>query len=214
MTASGALLIDSGDLPSLVAATIESRPQELVIYHPRGSDAPAAHREAMAAEHAAVLGTGRLIVDPQPPPDAIPTAAIQGPEVQGLREACLLTRAAQAAVQLHCCRLVWPKAVGPEAGPVGLAVQRASMVADLADLDARTTAAERVVIDLPLVDLTDTQLVDLAEDAGAPMRSFGPCDGDGAEPCRRCEGCRRWLAAFDAAGVPWPWAAITAQGRG
>ena len=203
MARSGVLLIDSGDMPSLVAATIDSRPQQLRVYHPRGSGPAAAHREAMAAEHAALLGTGDLIVDLQVPD----VPATQGPEVEGMREACLLTRAVLAAVQHECDRVVWPKAVGPEAGPVGRAVQRATMVAELADLDALTPTADRIVIDLPLIDLTDTQLVDLAEDAGAPMRSFRPCDGDAAEPCRRCDGCRRWLAAFDAAGMPWPWVA-------
>ena len=129
-------------------------------------------------------------------------------EFEGLREAGMLIRAVLVAVHLGCRRIVWPKTVGPAAGPVGRAVMRASMVAALADLDAGVPASEQIVIDVPLVDLTDEQLVDLAEDAGAPIRSFRACDGAAANPCGRCDGCRRWLAAFDAAGVPWPWSQV------
>ena len=75
-------------------------------------------------------------------------------------------------------------------------------------------SARRLVIDLPLVDLTDERLVDLADDGGAPMRAFQPCSASGgstATPCEQCDGCRRWHAAFDAAGVAWPW--TTVEGR-
>ena len=65
---------------------------------------------------------------------------------------------------------------------------------------------DRLVIDLPVVDFTDAQLVDLAEELGAPLQAFWPCNGAADRPCGRCEGCRRWSAAFREVGVPWPWA--------
>ena len=212
MADTGTLLIDFGDLPSLVAATIDPRPQRLRIYHPRMTAASATWREAIAVEHATLLGTGDPVLDPHPVSD--PAGPLDGAahqdEIEGLRDAGVLVRAAHVAVHLGVRRIVWPKVVGPHAGRVGRTVQRATMVAALADLDARVPISEQIVIDVPLVDLTDEQLVDLAEDAGAPMRSFRACDGGAADPCGRCDGCRRWLAAFDAAGVPWPWLQVAA----
>jgi 7-cyano-7-deazaguanine synthase in queuosine biosynthesis len=91
-----------------------------------------------------------------------------------------------------------------------MAVERASLVSALAEVGGGYPAGAEPVIDLPLVDLTDAQLVDLAEDTGAPMHAFWPCAGAGGVPCETCAGCRRWRAAFAEAGVAWPWVAVPA----
>jgi 7-cyano-7-deazaguanine synthase in queuosine biosynthesis len=61
--------------------------------------------------------------------------------------------------------------------------------------------------DLPFIDFTDEQIVELADDSGAPVRDFWPCVGGGCQPCASCDGCARWLSAFRAVGIPWPWTA-------
>jgi hypothetical protein len=211
------LLIDYGDFPSLVAATILSRPDEAVILHPRGHDAGAAGREAAALRHGEVLNVGEFLVDGVPELDAasVGDGSMADPQrIEALDDACVLMRAAAAADRLGCSKILWPRQVGPDAERIGQAVQRASLVADVVQVGAGGTSTRRLVIDLPLVDLTDERLVDLADDGGAPMRAFQPCTANGgstATPCERCDGCRRWQAAFDAAGVAWPW--ITVGGR-
>ncbi len=90
--------------------------------------------------------------------------------------------------------------------PILNAVSRAAAVQ--AQIGIEPGAGGWPVIDLPIVELTDKQLVGLAEDTGAPMRSFWPCDGDGESPCGSCPSRQRLLRAFDEAGVPWPWVAL------
>jgi hypothetical protein len=218
MPGSGALLVDRGDLPSLVAVTLEARPQHLVLYHAQESDPPAARRaaktrrartpadrrRAAAEEHGAAFDVRQVLIEPLPALDPAEGAG-------GLEQAWLLLRAAAAARRLAHTRIIWPHQVGPDAGEVGLAVERASLVSALVEIaGAPTTGGTELVIDLPLVELTDAQLVDLAEDAGAPMHAFWPCAGAGDQPCEACPGCRRWRAAFAEAGVGWPWVPVPA----
>jgi hypothetical protein len=201
MSSTGPLLIDCGDLPSLVAVTLEARPQRLVLYHAQETGPAADRRLAAAREHGSVFGVRETVVEKLPPPDAG-----SGPE--GLAQAWLLLGAAAAARRHACSRVIWPHQVGPDADAVGLVMERASLVSALVEVAGGTGAD--LVIDLPLADLTEAQLADLAEDAGAPMHAFWPCDAGGDLPCETCAGCRRWRAAFDEAGVVWPWLAVSA----
>jgi len=207
------LLIDYGDFPSLVAATILARPDEAVMLHPRGDDGGAAGREAAAMRHGEVLDVGGFLVDGIPEP--VGGGSMSDPQRnEALDDACVLMRAAAAADRLGCSKILWPRQEGPDAERIGQAVQRANLVADVVQVGAGGTSTRRLVIDLPLVDLTDQRLVDLADEGGAPMRAFQPCSAGGgttATPCERCDGCRRWQVAFDAAGVAWPW--MTVGGR-
>ncbi len=205
MAAIGTLIIDEGDLPSLVVAALQGRPARLLVYHPRGTDAAAGRRESAARWHAEALGVDRLIVEP----------AAEG--ATDLAEMCLLVRAAAVACGAGCSRVVSCRQLGPDPGPVAQAAERAVLVGALAQVGCAPGAGERLVVELPVADLADAQLADLAEELGAPMRAFWPCSGAAERPCGRCEDCRRWTGAFREAGVPWPWAesaAPAAVGRG
>ena len=188
-------MIDRGDLPSLVAITLAPDPGRLALFHVRESDAAADRRLAAAHRHADAFGTGDVAVE-QPPGEV--------PVPEGLRQAQVLLAAAAAATRLGCSKIVWPHQVGPDAGLVGEAVERANMITALVELGRRR--CDGVAIDLPVVDLTDQQLADLAEDGGAPMQAFWPCEEGDRLPCGACGGCRRWRNAFDLAGTTWPWA--------
>ena len=209
------LLIDYGDLPSLVAATLQTRPDETVIFHPRGPDVAAGGREAAAREHAELLGARGFVVDQLPeidPATPLPAAGPDRDRIEALDDACVLWRSAALAVRRGCPAIVWPRQVGPDPDRIGHAVLRANLVADFVQVGAPGDAAWELVIDLPLVDLTDDRLVELADEGGAPMRAFRPCEsgrGPAAVPCEQCDGCRRWRSAFDAAGVAWPWATVS-----
>jgi hypothetical protein len=211
MSGPGPLLIDRGDLPSLVAVTVESRPQHLVLYHALESDPGAGRRRAAVEEHGEVLGVRQVVVEPLPALDAGggggDGTGVAG-QLEGLAQAGLLLQAAAAARRLACPRIIWPHQVGPDPEAVGPAVERASLVAALAEIGGGQPAGPELVIDLPLVDLTDAQLADLAEDGGAVMHGFWPCAAGGDAPCGVCAGCRRWRSAFAEAGVSWPWAAV------
>ncbi len=199
MAAPSALFIDRGDLPSLVALAIEPRPHLVGLVHPRQAGAAARRREAIVAQHEAAFGTGRpLMLDPiahSPDDPADPVA-----------EALVLLLAGAEAARLGCRRIIWPRQVGLDPEAVGHAVERAHLVEDLLRVGA--SGPDGPVVDLPVVDLTEAQVADLADDTGAPLSAFWPCAEGTASPCGRCDGCRRWRVAFDDAGVAWPWAAV------
>jgi 7-cyano-7-deazaguanine synthase in queuosine biosynthesis len=153
----------------------------------------------------------QVVVEPLPALDTAGGGAggRAADQLEGLAQAGLLLQAAAAARRLACPRIIWPHQVGPDPEAVGPAVERASLVSALAEVGG--SQGTELVIDLPLVDLTEAQLADLAEDGGAPMHGFWPCAAGGDVPCGTCTGCRRWRQAFSEAGVAWPWVAVTAS---
>jgi hypothetical protein len=201
VAASAALIIDEGDLPALVACALQGRAGRLLVYHPRGSDPASPRRESAARSHAEALDAAEFIAEP-----------CFGTADDLWRETCAVVGAAAAACAAGCSRVVWPRQVGPDPRPVAHAAERAALVGALAQVGCAPGAPERLVVELPVVDLTDGQLAELAEELGAPMRAFWPCSGGGGggraggRPCGRCDGCERWSRAFREAGVPWPWA--------
>ncbi|MHC4414355.1 MAG: 7-cyano-7-deazaguanine synthase [Planctomycetota bacterium] len=208
MPAPAVLLIDHGDLPSLVAVALAPDPAGLVLFCPRAADPAADRRLAAARRHAAAYGASRLIVEEH----AVPRTAEASPPARvaaSLSQARLLLHAAAAAAGLGCSKIVSPQQVGPDARGVGEALERANMVAALVQVGADPPGPGDLLIDLPLVELTDRQLVDLAEDAGAPWQAFWPCERGCEQPCRACGPCHRWQQAFDESGIGWPWAAVT-----
>jgi hypothetical protein len=196
MQAATTLLIDSGDLASLASIALEAEPAKLILWHPTAEGALAQRLERIVAEHAEAFGAAELVVAPgfQPQPSDRNLAS--------LHETQLLIAAAIAARRCGCRRIVWPRHTGPDPEALGAAVERAELVTALAELEA---ALAGPVIDLPVVDLEDWRLADLAEDAGVPLRLFWPCGRGAAEPCGSCAGCRRWAEAMSLAKVPWPW---------
>lgn len=194
------LLIDHGDPPSLALLAIQSDAARVIVWHPRWGSA--AMRESNAARHAQLFGAELLMHD-------LPNLAI-GPESRpALAATRVLTEAAFAARALGCARVLDPTQVGPDHTAVGEALNRAMAVTRLLEY----TGAERsLVIDLPLVDLTDAELIELADDAGAPLDQCWPCANSSDQPCASCPECERWQRAFEELGVPWPWKAALAVG--
>ena len=138
MAAQSVLLIDRGDLPSLVGATLEPDPSRMVIWHRRGHDAGATGRSAATKDHAEAMGARRVILTE---PIVLGMQDMAPPS--GLFQTGLLLEAAVIAQQVGCSKVVWPYHVGADAERVGEAVGRANLVASLAErpvADDRSTA--------------------------------------------------------------------------
>ena len=195
------LLIDLGDLPSLVVLTLEPEARRLVLFHPRDPGPGGDGRMAAVKEHAEAFGIEPVHIRILPSVWGDPAAA--GGAGRGLDEAQVMLHAAALARESGCSKILWPAQVGPDHRRVGDQVVRANLVMALAE--AGRGGASEVPIELPLVDLSDEQVVELAEDGGAPMRMFWPCRRDGRQSCGSCPGCRRWQGAFDRCGLGWPW---------
>ncbi len=184
------LLIDLGDVSSLALLALQPDHDRLMLWHERTSQG---HLEAVQL-HAEMCGNWRLIVS-DAPADPLAEMAV----TTHIEQAQLLMRAAALALHLKCRRILWPLAIGPDHLAIADALERASTIARIAD------PSGSLLIDAPNIDLDDAQLVELAEDAGAPMRGCWPCEHDDEQPCGSCESCDRWRKAFQTAGVHWPW---------
>ncbi|MCA9286343.1 MAG: 7-cyano-7-deazaguanine synthase [Phycisphaerales bacterium] len=201
-TGPSTLVIDFGDLPSLVCGFLESDPTRAVLWHRRGAGVAGARRVALLEENAVALGVERTVFT-----DPLPAAFAERPE---LVEAIDLLEACTAAESLGCHRVVWPLVCGPDPTLLANAVERSCLAALLA---ASTPDVPRVVVEIPVADLADAAIADLAEDLNIPPRLFWPCTSDAAgrtSPCGTCQECRRWRGAFSEARVEWPWAGAPA----
>jgi len=206
-TGGSVLLIDRGDLPALAALVTQPDPGRVLIWHPREGDVAADRRRAAALAHAGIIGREAIIEAELDAVDEPPVDTGVGEILDGLGEGLMLVRAAAAAISRGCGMVVWPAQVGPDSGRITAAVERATLVGELAGIGGAGT----LTIDVPLIDLDDRQVLDLADDGGAPLTAFWPCDRGGPEPCRGCLGCSRWQEAFAEAGMPWPWEAARAR---
>jgi hypothetical protein len=215
--ADGCLLIDRGDLASLVALALEPDRGRIVIWPV--IDRPGQRRAV--DEHADAYGIRKLLRQRPFEGDA---RVDQRQARQSLRDSLVLLEGAALAMEHDCSKLIWPAQVGDDLSRIGDEVARMQLVSSLCELDDSRRdltgwiadphrSAAALAIEVPVVDLSDAELVDLADDTGAPLRAFWPCAGTGdqqAEPCGRCVGCNRWQAAFAAARVPWPWTVVPA----
>ena len=201
MSSVGVLLIDEGDLPSLVGLALERAPERVVLWHARGSDDAAQRRLAAVQEHGQAFSVQRVVVDQGA--GAVPGESSSSADA--LTQSVRLLSAAAAAIRLNCPRMVWPVQIGSNSSRICQTVQRANLVVALAEIGAQKNS---LMIDVPLIDLGETQIVDLAVDQGVLGLAFWPCEtGKQDMPCGACAGCRRWSRGFDGRGQPWQWAA-------
>ncbi|MBC7772111.1 MAG: 7-cyano-7-deazaguanine synthase [Pyrinomonadaceae bacterium] len=128
---------------------------------------------------------------------------------QGYEQSVVLLAACRAAIQQGLSRVVWPINLGGDAAqdtgaPSGKALHhiadacdRAMLAGQLANIDAGRSS-QGVVIELPYVDFSDAQVMELAIDMGVPLSACWWCDGDGAAACGTCGQCVRWQRALTA----------------
>ncbi len=200
MTSVSTLVIDYGDLPSLIAVALQRDPQGMVLWHPSFSTGASEKLLEVAKEHGEVFGIQKVLMSKRRK-----ELSSSQKHALALKEADLLLAAAIAATDAGCQKVVWPKQVGSDPKQICIAVERANLVVALAETGQ---TANTLMIDLPLVDLSEKQIVDLGDDQGMLDQSFWPCDSGQKAPCGTCIDCRRWAKGFEAAGQPWPWAAI------
>jgi len=203
MAARPILVIDTADLPSLLCVIMQVERADVVLWHPRGDDPAAARRLETVRQHAAVLGAGEVVATPVAQfRHLTPEIAAEPPEAQ------MLLAAAWSARRRNSHRIVWPKCVGPEFRAAAQAVEMMLDVERWLDGMMSAPANQRnainhspsegiqsLEIEMPVLDLTDSQLVDLAVRMDAPMLLW-PCVEAGPMACGRCQGCRRWLPAL------------------
>lgn len=210
MNSPSTLVIQRGDLASLVLLLMQPDASKVIVWHPEGRTSAGRRRKACVEAVSTARGAGGLVVS------ELPDAASQGwlslgfgareddrvPVEAHHVELRVLLDAAIVAKQVGCTRIISPWTVGPDHAQVGRAIERAMLVVELIDIERE---APELSIDLPLVERSDAELTELALDLCAPLMSFWPCEHGDESPCGECATCRRWISAFEEAGIAWPY---------
>ena len=109
----------------------------------------------------------------------------------------LLADAVTYATEAKASRLVWP---AQSNGDFSTASQITEQIV-LAQNLAHEKLTYKVIIETPLTDLTDKQLIELGEQLGVPWNLAWSCLTDSPQPCGDCDGCARRKSGFNAAGT-------------
>jgi hypothetical protein len=117
-------------------------------------------------------------------------------------DSAVLIDAMRVAQRFACRKVVFPAQVGNDFKVIGPIVERATLISGLIGAN---DSVDAIVVDMPLLDLKDEQIVELADDCAAQMKLFWPCEQADLTPCGECTGCKRWRSAFELAGPGWPW---------
>jgi 7-cyano-7-deazaguanine synthase len=195
------LLLASGGVRSLVAtASILSQPKppRLMCLHMRldSPDGPR-RRERMhqQCEHyklaqAVELSLPRQEAGPRPPthePGARPPL---------LRPRLLLAAVSHAL--LHGAQsVIWPGQFGEEFDAIARITEQMVLVQHIAQIESNTD----IVIDTPLLELSDPQVVELGSHLNVPWELAWSCQLGGELHCGACPGCLRRRQAFETAGI-------------
>lgn len=169
------LVLTDGGLAGLVAAVIASkrtdpeiRPAVLV---PSGLSEPVSRAARVGCER---LGLSAIELN-------------AGRTGGGAGETRLLLVAAQTAAQNGCSTLIWGRQLGGD-DPVqsidliGQSLDRATLISRLISLDLPDSGS--LEIELPVIDMTDAQLAELALDLGVPLDTLAWWGSDTEERTR------------------------------
>lgn len=206
MASNHVLILSSGGLRSLVATALVLQPGEktkvTLLHVADGRDnAPARFEHVRKhAEAYNIARVGQLELPHLYTQVAAPAGDTRARVAVGtLVEPQLLLAALAYAKQQGAQRVVWPCSCNAELKPMSRATEQSVLCGHLAELAGPGGATP--VIDTPLLEYTDRQIVELGAQLDVSWRLAWSCQGKGDTPCRNCPACRRRAAAFDAAGV-------------
>lgn len=186
------LLIDDGSAGAFAATLLQRTPSSVLLWHPTDDDRAAARRLDVVRERARLLGVAGVITA------RMPGGADAG---EAADEALLLVLAARSALAHGCRAVVWPRQVGLDADEMEGVAERALLCRSL----LAAAGGPDLLIDLPILEFEDDQVIDVIDDAGAPVELFWPCEGGEPAACGQCPGCARWRRTFEHLRIAWPW---------
>jgi 7-cyano-7-deazaguanine synthase in queuosine biosynthesis len=201
------LILNAGGLRSLVSLAVASAdgrvdPVLLTLHDQR----PAAGRRVrLAHEQAKHFHATQPIELPLPlsPRASTPhREVLTPPPPSPLFHPRLLLTALAVARSLEIDRLIWPAQVNHAFEPLARIAEQIELSLQLAASEGRAPQVQT-----PLLDLSDTQVIELGNQVQAPWKLAWCCLLEEPVSCGGCRGCRRRADAFAAAGIPDPGAA-------
>src|SRR6185369_15642885 len=209
MPASITLVLNAGGLRSLVATAASMMGGEatrVVLLHLKDDRPTAAMRREHVRRQAEHFNVADVIALPLPHlqsgtgfADQQRTDAATGL----LRTQVMLTAMAQAAV-LGATRLIYPAQANGDFDALARATESLVLLRHLASLEVAKPKTDVPLIESPLLELSDQQLVELGNQLGVPWELAWTCTVGADAQCKVCPACRRRLRAFQLANTPDP----------
>jgi len=181
-------------LVSLAIAASRGDARHITLLHFRRDESGDEMRRQHALKQAGVYEVGQTIVAELP---SLYGDAPAPKRTGTLKSMQLLVAAIAHAADANCPQIVWPIAVDAEHDAVGQISEQVILLRQVAELAGHTPPK----IDMPLLELTDRQIIELGEQLGVSWDLAWSCQSDGEKPCLRCPDCQRRAAAFESAGV-------------
>jgi len=199
------IVLTSGGLRSLVAtAVVLSWPEPATVSLLHVVEPEAAGDRALqhAKQQAGYFGNRTLEVIEQPVVSIGAGGRAQSEQSieMTLHTSRLLMLALARAAVNSATTMIWPASFNGDVS----AIARASEQALLARHLASTELASPALIELPLVEFDDRQIVELGAALDVPWELARSCELDGDDACGQCPRCRRRRAAFEAACIDDP----------
>jgi 7-cyano-7-deazaguanine synthase len=192
------IVLSSGGLRSLVAiALARSWPHTSVAALHLSRPGEAGRRRRLAArEQAAAFERCPFAELAEPSPDRCDGARLQPVAIaQPLPRGRLLILALAHAAGAAADAILWPASFNGDVA----AIARASEQITLARHLASTEMENPPVVESPLLEFTDRQIIEIGAALDVPGERARSCELEAEQPCGQCPGCRRRRAAFDAA---------------
>jgi 7-cyano-7-deazaguanine synthase in queuosine biosynthesis len=195
------MIVNGGGLRSLTAtaaALTEVVCDELVLLHLRDGRANAAMRADTMHRQARHYQITRVIEVGLPHLQTEPYIAVNqdGGSSPLTRSQTLIVAVAQA-IRVKAGRLIWPVQINGDHPTIARAAEEVVLIEQLTRLEQQQAPA----IDMPLVDLTDQQLIELGAQLDVPWELAWTCMQAGDRPCGVCAACQHRRAAFESAGI-------------
>lgn len=201
------MIVNHGGLRSLVttAAALAGRGQrdatpadDVVLLHLRDGRPNADTRAEMMRRQAEHYGLTRIVELPMPHLQSEPFVPIHqdGGASPLIRPQTLLVALGQA-IRLKVESLHWSVQVAGDFATIARVTEEVVLIEQMLGLEQQT--APRV--DMPLLELTDQQLVELGGQLEVPFEHAWSCMTAGPKPCNACAACQHRRAAFEAAGM-------------
>ncbi len=195
------MIVNGGGLRSLTAtaaALTETDAGDLVLLHMRDGRANAAVRADHVHRQARHYQIARIVEIDLPHLQTEPYVAVNqdGGSSPLTRPQTLIIAVAQA-IRVKATRLIWPVQINGDHPTIARAAEEVVLIEQLTRLEQQQAPA----IDMPLVDLTDQQLIELGAQLDVPWDLAWTCMQAGHQPCGACAACQHRRAAFEAAGI-------------
>lgn len=208
------LILASGSLRSLVctAATMTGiEASRIVLFHIRDGRLNAGVRRQYAKKQAEYYKIPKLVEVELPHIVTAQNTQPQPDQDHVLARPQILTAAVAYAMEQKIERVIWPVQFNNDHRLIARTTEQTVLIEHLAQLERQRE--EVPAIELPVLDLTDAQLVELGGQLDVPWQMAWVCNNAGQQPCLSCESCMRRRKAFQLAGLVDPVDQATSKPR-